>query len=198
MENEKPPSLTVLPSPGLRRAARNCPLLEDGAAKEEWSACCTRRFWPVAQRIAGEDDLAMDVLQTSWIKILEAVNVSVAGPTACAWVGAVVANSAKDARRRRLRRREIPLAHAEDREAGPRLESLVQERQLRELLREMVAMLPATYRQVIELRVYRDLSVARTAEELRISQSNVRTRLHRAVAMLQRRIDKHVERKSKA
>ena len=56
----------------LKQAAQNCPLLEGDV--EAWIVCCSRRFFPLARRVAGEDDLAKDVLQTSWVKILQAIN----------------------------------------------------------------------------------------------------------------------------
>ncbi len=50
----------VLPTPKLKQAAKDCPLLErDG---EAWIACCSRRFFPLAKRVAGDDNLAEDVL----------------------------------------------------------------------------------------------------------------------------------------
>ena len=58
----------VLPTPKLKQAAMDCPLLE--CDSEAWIACCSRRFFPLAKRIAGDDSLAEDVLQASWIKIL--------------------------------------------------------------------------------------------------------------------------------
>lgn len=62
----------ILPTPRLKQAARDYPLLEGNL--EGWIICCSRRFFPLARRIAGDDSLAEDVLQTSWIKILEFTN----------------------------------------------------------------------------------------------------------------------------
>ena len=61
------------------------------------------------------------------------------------------------------------------------------------LLREMVSLLPKTYRQVIELRVFEGFSAKETAELLHISRSNVSTRLNRAVKLLQKRIDSRIQ-----
>jgi len=57
-----------------------------------------------------------------------------------------------------------------------------------QLLAEMIASLPDTYRTVLELRYGRDLSTGETAEQLHISRSSVSTRLNRAVALLRKRI----------
>ena len=62
-----PDDFHVLPTPKLKRAAKDCSLLEDDL--EGWIVCCSRRFFPIASRINGDDGLAEDVLQTSWIKI---------------------------------------------------------------------------------------------------------------------------------
>ena len=187
----------MLPTPALQHAAQACPLLEGDKAKGEWITCCSRRFTALARRIVGDNDLALDALQTSWTKILQATNVSLGGPTACPWVATIVANSARDIRRGQLRRGEVPLSQLGSMDSAQDLETLVQERQMLSLLREIVAMLPDVYRQVIELRVYQDLSVKETSEHLQISRSNVSTRMNRAVRLLKRRIDARMkERKS--
>ena len=162
--------------------------MDDDKAKGTWIACCSRRFAPLARRIVGDDDLALDALQTSWTKILQAANASLGGPAACPWVATIVANSARDVRRQRLRRGEVPLPQAGEMDSA-------QERQMLSLLREMVAMLPGVHRQILELRVYQDLSAEETAARPRISCSNVNTRMNRAVKLLKRRIDARINKK---
>ena len=61
----------VIPTPELKQVAQGCPLLEKDL--EGWIVCCSRRFFPLARRVAGDDSLAEDVLQTSWIKILQSI-----------------------------------------------------------------------------------------------------------------------------
>ncbi len=181
-----PKSLHVLPHPALKRIAGECALLEGN--KEEWIACCSQRFFPLAKRICGDDSLAEDALQVSWIKILQAINhTCFNGPKACPWVSTIVVNAAKDVRRQRVGRGEAPLSAVKYPARTP--EALAQEKQLLTLLREMIVLLPDTYRQVVELRLYQGLSTRQTAQRLHISRSNVTTRLKRAVQMLQRRID---------
>ena len=181
-----PKSLDVLPNPDLGPRVRDCALLE--GHKEEWIACCSQRFLPLARRIAGDDSLAEDALQISWIKVLQSVNHAYfKGPKACPWVSRIVANTAKDVNRQRRRRREVPFLETPD--PGRTAEDLVQEKQMLALLREMISLLPETYRQVIELRLYEGLSNRQAADLLHVSRSNVSTRLSRAVRLLQRRID---------
>lgn len=193
MTSDASSDFTVLPSPTLDRAAKACPLLETEKAKGEWISCCTRRFFPLARRIAGDDDLAMDVLQVSWIKVLQAANVGLGGPKACPWVAAVVANSAKDALRRQNRRREVSLDLRGDPAVRPTAESRAYEQEMLQLLREMVAVLPEIYRQIVELRLDEHLSTEEAAERLGIPRSTAASRLHRAVKMLNKRITDKIE-----
>lgn len=130
MPREKESDFPIVLTPALERAAQGCcPLLADDKAREDWIACCSRRFFPLAKRIVDDDDLAREALQISWIKIFQAANVSLRGPTAWPWVASVVANSAKDLRRQQRRRREVELEAVEIRSAGRDLESTVQDRQ---------------------------------------------------------------------
>ncbi len=100
----------ILRDSGLERAAVPCPLLE--GKEEAWVACCSKRFFPLARRIAGEDDLAQEVLQESWAKILKAIHAYRGGSPACAWVHAIVSHSAIKAgkARSKAREREVPIA----------------------------------------------------------------------------------------
>ncbi len=185
-----PKRLQVLSDPAPKQNTRGCALIEGN--KEDWIACCSHRFFPLARRIARDDSLAEDALQISWIKILQSVNHAYFnGPKACPWVSRIVANSARDVRRQRHRRSEIPISETEAPGRNP--EELTAEKELLALLREMVSLLPDTYRQVIELRVYAGFSTRQTAELLHVSRSNVTTRLHRAVKFLQRRIDARMQ-----
>ena len=176
----------VLPTPKLKRAAQDCPLLEGNS--EAWIVCCSRRFFPLARRIAGDDDLAHDVLQTSWIKILQSINhACFDGPKACPWVHRIVTNTAKNLHGQRVGRREDPLQVGRAPTRDP--EALAQERGLLVLLREMIDLLPGTYRQVIKLRLYQGFSNKQIARCLHVSRGNVAVRMNRAINLLRRRID---------
>ena len=175
-----------LPTPKLARAAKDCPLLEGNS--EAWIVCCSHRFFPLAKRIAGDDNLAHDVLQDSWIKILQSINhASFNGPKACPWVHRIVTNAAKDCHRKRVRRREDPLQDEGDPTQDP--EALAQERELLVLLREIIDLLPGTYRQVIKLRLYQGFSNKQISRCLHVSRGNVAVRMNRAINLLKRRID---------
>jgi len=186
--------LRILPAnPELARASRACPLLENQSDREAWVACCSRRFFPLARRLAGDDDVAQEVLQESWVRVLEHVCEYRGGTPACSWIRSIVHNCALNMdRKHRIAGDEL---RDDPESSSPNPESLAEQQQLLLLLREMVAGMPAIYRRVCELRYGEDLSTTATARRLGISPSNVATRLDRAVKMLRSRLDDHLRRK---
>lgn len=179
----------IPPASEPARSGADCPLLEGDP--EAWIVCCSHRFLPLARRISGDDALAEDVLQVSWIKVLQAINhTRFDGPKACPWVHRVVANTARDFHRKRVRRREVPLEDRRDPAQSP--EALARERELLGLCREMIDLLPATYRQVLKLRLYQGLSNKQISRCLHLSRGHVAVRLNRAVALLKRRFDARI------
>ena len=147
-----------------------------------------------ANRIVGQDSLAEDALQDTWPKVLQAVSNFQGGPTACHWVRTLVANSAKDIRRKLIRSREVALteAHEDSLVADPIARS--EDQQMLHVLHEMIARLPEPYRQVTEMRFKRGLSTGETALRLGISRSNAATRLSRSLRMLKNRFDARIRR----
>ena len=168
-----------------------CPLLESRTDREAWVACCSRRFAPAARRIAGDDDLAQDILQESWLRVLEHVGTYRGTPPACAWVHSIVRNCALEFGRKQHRATEEP-ADPGIEDPAPDPEAQTRKREMISLLHEMVDALPATYREVCKMRYDRELSTAEIARRLGISRSNVSTRLARAVRMLKQRLDRRL------
>jgi RNA polymerase sigma-70 factor, ECF subfamily len=98
-------------------------------------------------------------------------------------------------RRRRLRQLDAPASA----EAGPRIvltsrgrnpEQQALDRELRAALARALRLLPEPYRTVFTLREIEDVSTARVAGMLGISEECVRIRLHRARALLRRKLGK--------
>lgn len=108
-----------------------------------WIRCCTRRFLPVARRVAGEDALARDALQEAWIIVLQRLNQYRGGSPACSWVRAIVRHEA--IHRIAAQTRETPLSGAE--QAADQPEIRVYEAELRVLLLAAIDELPPTYRE---------------------------------------------------
>ena len=95
--------------------------------------------FPLAKRIAAADSLAEDVLQTSWIKILQSINhACFDGPKACPRVHRIVTNAARNMAGKRGRRNELPLLERQNPTPGtvvpPELDHSATLRIFRELL----------------------------------------------------------------
>lgn len=176
----------------------SCPLLEDLGAAKEWTACCSRHFRPVARCIVGEDSLAENALQGSWVKVLQGIHGFRGGKTACHWVRAIVANKARDIRRAQRRVLVIPeVPEAELKDPAPSPEDLAIDRQMLAELRELAGCLPEPYRQVMRLRLEQELSTSETARQLGISGSNAATRLGRSLRKLRDRLEARERREKK-
>ena len=188
------PSRTPLPT--LDEALR-CPLLEK--RQEEWIACCTQRFLPLARRVSGNDAAAEDVLQDAWIIAIEKVHQYQGRPPACRWIQTIVRREAKRAAARRKRdappnRREDdggegPVRPAAD-EKTP--EDIAYERQMLRLLLEIVDALPPIYRDVVKLRDFGGRSEEEAAATLGLSASGAASRLHRAHGLIRKRLRRRI------
>ena len=167
-----------------------CPLLDgDGGRADEWVVCCSARFLCIARRIAGDDATALDILQESWIKVIQSLIEYHGGPPACAWVAAIVRNTAKNSVRARNLKREDPLpAEGSLPDPGCDTEGRLQQRELLLLLAPIISSLPEPHRQVLDLRYRQDLSTEQAAGVLGISPTSVSSRLNRAVGLLRRRV----------
>ena len=172
-----------------------CPLLDRD--HEAWIRCCTARFVPIANRLAGDDAGAKDALQESWIAVLDSLWQYRGGSPACGWVRTIVRREAL--RQRAQRRREVPIQD-DGRGGEPGLrpdsppapgigaEDAEQVRQMVRILLEVIERLPPAYREVVRLRDLEECSPEAVAAQLHVSRSNVASRLHRAHALLRRRL----------
>ena len=141
------------------------------------------RFAPAVYRLAyartGSRVDAEDVMQETFLRLLRSRPVFRDDEHAKAWLLRVAANCAGDLFRTPWRRRTLPLEEAE---------SLVQPAPEPDGTLEMVLSLPPRYRAPVHLYYYEGYSVAEIAAILGKSQEAVRTRLHRARAMLREKL----------
>lgn len=185
-------------SPTIEESVR-CPLLDQDA--EAWIRCCTARFLPLARRVAGDDSVAHDALQESWIIVLQKLRQYRGGPPACAWVAAIVRHEVT--RGAMARRRELPLdgEESESSALGRRAQQLADAtspeaaaygRELTRVLLEVIDELPPVFRQVVRLRDIEDLSTDEVAHRLHLSRQNVAVRLHRAHRLLRPLVERRL------
>ena len=181
--------------PTIKESVR-CPLLNQDA--EAWIRCCTARFLPLARRVAGDDAVAHDALQESWIIVLQKLRQYQGGPPACAWVAAIVRHEVIHSLK--AEHRELQLDESEGESASPwqqssaaaSPEARAYSRELTRVLLEMIDELPPAFRDVVRLRDLEDRPPEEVASRLHLSRQNVAVRLHRAHRLLRSIIERRL------
>ncbi len=182
----------------LRRAQTG-----DYAAFEELVSRMQQRVYGVAYRILGQSHDAEDVVQQTFLSLIEHID-SFRGESAVAtWVLRIATNFALKILRKK---RGLPTVAMEEndesistvphphyiaqwREAP---ESLVERAELRELLDQAISELDSKYRVVFVLRDIEGMSTEETASALGLSISNVKIRLLRARMQLRERLTREL------
>ncbi|HEU0122768.1 MAG TPA: sigma-70 family RNA polymerase sigma factor [Bryobacteraceae bacterium] len=138
-----------------------------------------------ALHLGGDEDVAAEVVQETFLALLrEAGRLDAARGTVLAWLFAVARNQVL--RQMRLRRRHLSLDDEEPAEvaAGGCLATELEQEQLANRLREVMATLPPVYREVLILCDMQELSYQEVASIAGCPAGTVRSRLHRARALL--------------
>lgn len=167
----------------------------DVCAFEQLMRRHNRRMFRTARSFVRDDDEAEDIVQEAyvraWLRLAELTR-----PAGfAAWVARITVNEAR-MRLRRSRRmtsigdeEELDMAAPDDgarSSASPEL--LAGRAQLRALIEAAIDALPQPFRSVFVLRMVEQLDIAETAYCLDLPPATVKTRLHRARLLLQRRL----------
>lgn len=130
---------------------------------------------------------AEDLLQQTFLLAARDAAPLRAAASRRAWLIGIARNLLREHRRRRVRRRTVPIpADAAAPETGPEDPRL-------EEMRRAIARLPETHREVLALRLGDGLSYTEVAEVLGIPIGTVRSRIHHAVRRLRSGVAKHDE-----
>lgn len=176
--------------------------LQDG--QQELFGTLVRRYerelYGYLRRYVGNDDLAADVFQNTFVAIFVKMDQYQAGRPVRPWIYTIATNQAIDALRRRNRRidsRADPLLAGDDgnddsarplfevlqtKDPGP--VELAERAELRQLVRNAVEQLPDLLRQVVLLAYFQGLRYQEIADVLDIPLGTVKSRLHAALAKL--------------
>lgn len=149
------------------------------------------RLIAYATRYIGSVDLAKDVCQEVFLKLISKPPRVLICDSIGPWIFRVTRNLAIDKRRRRKfeiqeEENELPEARAE----GNPLSSLAEKDDL-DMIREMVDELPKDIREVVELRIDGRVPFKDIAVILDIPQGTALWRMHRAVQLLRQRWKEH-------
>ncbi len=153
-----------------------------------------QRLYRVSRAILREDGEAEDVMQDAYVRAYEHLD-QFAGKAAFAtWLTRIAIHEALARKRRRGRMDELDALSSNGdhmavfKSSTPTPEAGTAHAEARKLLEEAISHLPETYRSVVMLREVEEMSVAETAESLGVSDAVVKTRLHRAHAMLRKEL----------
>lgn len=134
----------------------------------------------------GDRGMASDVLQTSYVKMLEKQNTFRGGSVFKTWAFIIIKNTAIDALRKR--KKEDRLFQSEDNFPDAGYETNLEDKpgqKLKELFfKEALSQLSERQKEIMQLVFYHDLSLNETAEILNISQGSVRKHYDRAKKFL--------------
>lgn len=151
-----------------------------------------RKLFATARRFVQTDDEAHDVLQDALVSALRSIGDFEATASLSTWLHRIVINAALMRLRASASRREdsidefLPRFDEKGRRvhAGPAwketVEAALERRQERDAVRSCIDRLPESYRTVLVLRDFEDLSVAEAAGLLGVTANTVKVRLHRA------------------
>lgn len=154
-----------------------------------------QRLYRVARAVLRDDADAEDVMQDAYVRAYEHLY-QFAGKAAFAtWLTRIALHEALARKRRRGRTEELDaLQEAKGdsmqmlKSSTPSPEEETAQNQIRHLLEDAIQSLPEAYRMIVVLREVEELDVAETAETLGVTEAVVKTRLHRAHAMLRREL----------
>jgi RNA polymerase sigma-70 factor (ECF subfamily) len=149
-----------------------------------------QRLYRVARAILKDDGEAEDVMQQAYVNAYVHLDQFAERASFSTWLTKIAVYEALARSRRRggaqphtdFESGEDAMTHIK--ESGPDPEHQAFATELRSLLESAVETLPEHYRIVFTLRQIEGLSTAETAESLGISEENIKTRLHRARALL--------------
>ena len=144
-----------------------------------------QRVYRAARAVLRDDAEAEDVAQEAWVRAFRHLRDFQGRALFSTWITRIAVHEAM-ARSRRARRTASSPGEAEPVTAAstPDPESEASDREMRSHIEAAIEALPPDYRTVFVLREIEELSTRETAQSLEVSEDVVKTRLHRARAML--------------
>jgi RNA polymerase sigma-70 factor (ECF subfamily) len=166
--------------------------------------CFGPRMLATARRLLQREQDAQDAVQDAFLSAFHNIDTFAGKAQLGSWLHRIVVNAALMKLRSRRRRKERSIeellpTYGESGNMSDHVQSwrltydkAVEKRETRQLVRDSIAALPATYRSVLLLRDIEQLNTEETAGALDITPSAVRTRLHRARQALKSLLNEHM------
>ncbi|WP_434722270.1 RNA polymerase sigma factor [Mesorhizobium sp. RIZ17] len=159
-----------------------------------------QRLYRIARGVVRNDTEAEDIVQEAYMRAFANLGAFRGEASLSTWLSRIVINEALG----RLRKRKRVVAMPENPEAeiirfplsdwntGDDPERTMAQRQILALVERATDSLPDVYRTVFVARVIEGLSIEETADLLGVRAETVKTRLHRARALVRRALDDEI------
>lgn len=151
-----------------------------------------QRLFRVARAILRNDGDAEDVIQDAYVRAYEHLDQFAGKAAFSTWLIRIAIHEALARKRRNGRLEELEAVQNKDdripilKSSTPDPEAQTAQFESRQLLQEAIEALPDDYRTIVIMRDVEEMNVAETAASLEVSEALVKTRLHRAHAMLRK------------
>lgn len=160
-----------------------------------------RRLYRIARSVVRDDSEAEDVVQEAYGRAFTHLREFRGASSIGAWLARIVLNEALGRLRHRRETVDWELIENQHRagaqiisfplvEAQPDPERTMAQREIQELLERAIDGLPDAFRLVLVARAVEGMSIEDTAELLGIRPETVKTRLHRARALLRAKLER--------
>jgi len=153
------------------------------------------RLYRLARRILRDGCEAEDALQEAHLRAITHLDQFAGRSKFSTWMTSITINEAFACLRKRPRREALDIVASSPGKVDcllvskqPSPEEQMMSSELRDLLGAAVRSLPRTQRNLLEMRITREMSVAEAAQRLGITEECAKARLHRARSVLRQRI----------
>ncbi|OEF95684.1 RNA polymerase sigma factor [Desulfuribacillus alkaliarsenatis] len=158
----------------------------DEAAYAEIVTLYGDRILHLAYTIVGDRQLAVDVVQETFIGLYEKLYTFKGDSSLYTWLVRVALNKAKNKVRPSFFKKITYLWDIKATDASPLPEEIIEKKDRHEQVREVLTSLPIKYRDVLYLHYYEELKIYEIAEILDVSDSAIKSRLARGREQLQK------------
>jgi RNA polymerase sigma-70 factor (ECF subfamily) len=176
-------------------------LARDGDAFRTIMKTHNQRLYRIARGVVRNDSEAEDIVQEAYMRAFTHLASFRGDALLTTWLSRIVINEALG--RLRKKRRAAELSTSSDRVVEAKIiqfplnasddpERTMAQRQILQLVERATDSLPDVYRTVFVARVIEGLSIDETAELLGVRPETVKTRLHRARALVRKDLDKQI------
>jgi len=192
-----PAALTVMPAASSEMALVRRAMAREGDAFRSIMKTHNQRLYRIARGVVRNDAEAEDIVQEAYMRAFANLAAFRGDAALSTWLSRIVINEALG----RLRKGKRMVAMPENPEAqiirfplnpSDDPERTMAQRQILALVERATDSLPDVYRTVFVARVIEGLSIEETADLLGVKPETVKTRLHRARALVRKALDDEI------